>query len=600
MNVSLFISLGEELHLQGTIASLYNEKSMAKLHTSLFTRLLVYFLIIMTTPFTIFMGVYLAKGETTIIKALRVQAESIASADAEVIAHIINTYKTKARYLANDESIIASLTRGDLEEGSAETIAIYNQLYATMQGDTYKAEAHLLSRDGTIKLSTHSFPEIYDTRIHSNTWEKGNILALERSGREKGDTLYMLENHRRNEDGKMVFCTLLEKIRNEEGDVIGFLIVEIFSTTLSSALNRTGILTEEALFDMQSYYGASMLYGDREGNTRTFTETEDQMIEVEVPVRDTPFTLFAVAATAPLEKGLEQWTSTLVITLSLGVVIAIILALLFTHSISRPIKSLSLHMQEVEKGNLSVTMEDSSITDFRMLSRSFNIMIGQISSLLDLTREEEAKIAQAERKALESQLNPHFLFNTLNTIKALARLHKEDEIYTISLKLGQLLRGSLSSHESECTIKESMALVESYLAIQQIRFGGKLHITISIDSAVEFALTPKLIIQPLVENAIIHGLEPKAGEWHLAIIIAEEDGKLDITVTDDGIGYPEGSIPENINELSQSGHVGVYNIYRRLQLRFGQDAEFTIKSREGEGTKVHMVMPIVMIKEENK
>ena len=183
-------------------------------------------------------------------------------------------------------------------------------------------------------------------------------------------------------------------------------------------------------------------------------------------------------------------------------------------------------------------------------------------------------------------MNPHFLFNTLNTIKALAKMHGEEQIYTIAIKLGKLLRSTIDNHESECTLKESMALIDSYLTIQKIRFGEKLHVKTKLDPACEMVKTPKLIIQPLVENSIVHGLEPKSGDWNIEVLVQEQNGRIYITVKDDGVGFPPGTLPDNLDDLANSTHVGVYNVYRRLVLKYGKQMSFSIVSKEMEGTVV--------------
>ena len=231
--------------------------------------------------------------------------------------------------------------------------------------------------------------------------------------------------------------------------------------------------------------------------------------------------------------------------------------------------------------------DQTGLVEFDKLAKDFNKMTSQLKALIDVTREEEAKLAEAERKELEDQLNPHFLFNTLNTIKALARLHGEDEIYTISIRLGKILRSALNNHESECSIGESINLVESYLMIQKIRFKDKINYTIDVEEDLIEMKTPKLIIQPLVENAIIHGLEPKTTPGHIDIRIYSFDDTISIIVEDDGIGFEQKALPE----MSKEGHVGLYNVYRRLELRYGKALNFKIKSTPGVGTTISISIP---------
>jgi two-component system sensor histidine kinase YesM len=188
-------------------------------------------------------------------------------------------------------------------------------------------------------------------------------------------------------------------------------------------------------------------------------------------------------------------------------------------------------------------------------------------------------------------MNPHYHYNTLNTIKAIAKLHDEQEILTITTRLGKLLRNTIDNHESEATIRDSLSLVESYLTIQKIRFGEKLHVLIDVDEQILDIKTPKLLIQPLVENAIIHGLEPKIGDWKITIRGSYRMGMVKLTISDNGIGFPPGTLPENLDDLADSSHVGVYNVYRRIKLKYGEAGSLRIHSTSGAGTLVVLSFP---------
>ncbi|MGH0053400.1 MAG: sensor histidine kinase, partial [Sphaerochaetaceae bacterium] len=310
--------------------------------------------------------------------------------------------------------------------------------------------------------------------------------------------------------------------------------------------------------------------------------------------------LVGSVSSAPFFQSMENWISVFTTTMLIGVALALGLSYLFSRSISRPIKSLALRMGEVEHGKLESREVSSSIREFSQLEHSFNVMLKQIISLLDLTREEQAKLSEAERKALESQMNPHFLFNTLNTIKALARLHGEEEIYTITVKLGKLLRSSIDNHESEVTLEQSMTLIESYLTIQKLRYGNKLTAETYLDPTCKDIKTPKLIIQPLVENALIHGLEPKAGTWLIQVRVERKDSGIIITVSDNGVGFPPNRLPQNMDELANSPHVGVYNVYRRLFLRYGRKMNFSLQSVEGKGTWATISFPDEALRKDKK
>ena len=246
-------------------------------------------------------------------------------------------------------------------------------------------------------------------------------------------------------------------------------------------------------------------------------------------------------------------------------------------------------VEAFEKGDFTTKLSRTGIYEFDSLSITFNTMVKRIEMLVATRQEEEAKAAEAERKALESQMNPHFLFNTLSSIKALARLHGEDEIYRITIRLGKLLRYSIDNHSPDATIRESLDLVECYLMIQKLRFGERLSYGISVDDSLLDLETPKLILQPIVENAVTHGLEEKIGGWNIWITIRKTGGRLQMQVCDNGIGFQ--SIPD-MKDLEHSQHTGLYNVYRRLELKYGGSFSLSIASRPGEGSVITIVLPL--------
>ena len=305
------------------------------------------------------------------------------------------------------------------------------------------------------------------------------------------------------------------------------------------------------------------------------------------------FSIVGYIDTSIFKGNSERLFTSITIALFLGTLVSIILSFIFSHSMSKRINNMIKNMKYVEEGNLNIYLDETGITEFDELAASFNTMITKIIYLIQSRSEEEAKAAEAERKALESQLNPHFIFNTLNTIKALAKLHNENEIYTISLQLGKLLRSSLKNHSSTCLLSESIELTKSYLSIQKIRFSERLNYVINThDTPLDKIITPKLVIQPLVENAVIHGLEPGMGGVTIEIDIKIVLNKLYITIKDDGCGMNNPEMFSNMELLKDSSHVGIYNIYRRLQLRYGNNFSFLVDTGQNKGFAVYITTPI--------
>ncbi|MGE5598618.1 MAG: PocR ligand-binding domain-containing protein [Bacteroidota bacterium] len=212
------------------------------------------------------------------------------------------------------------------------------------------------------------------------------------------------------------------------------------------------------------------------------------------------------------------------------------------------------------------------------------------------------RLKEAELKALQAQISPHFLYNTLDSIQWLALLHGAKDIQEMTYALGQLLRHSLDRKQTVITLRKEIEQVRSYLGIQGIRFGEKISYQIAVEPEILDFRLPKLVLQPLVENAVMHGLEPKAtpGRIYISGWLESEDRAI-IEVADDGIGLPEGMDldlngaagprRDGAEERVSSGRMGLVNVHKRLIYCFGEDYGLEIRSRLGEGTTIRFRVP---------
>ncbi len=554
-------------------------------HPTLSGRLSIYFLTVMLVPFVIFISFYLISGERTLQRVLDEQAELLIETDAQHIEDIAEEYRHKSYLVSTNENVRKALASGVQPQGD-EARAIYSALYSIMSGDTYRASLALVSSDGAVRISTHTFPEKYDIRTHSNVWDETNVLSIaERSAYKDKQWFISIADHR-TENGRQIAFTVLRRI----GD-LGFAIIDVYTEAVTEMLEGGGFFSDMVLLDGEVYQAYSLLHTQSYGPFSSFPslqETENLAVR---PIAGTDLVLAGIVNTGTAENSLKTTMLYLFLSLAAGIAVSLLLTLIFSRSISRRFSMISSGMKRFERGDFTTKLEETGIYEFDRLSIAFNIMVRRIETLVARQREEEAKAAEAERKALESQLNPHFLFNTLSTIKALARLHGENEIYTIAVKLGKLLRYSIDNHASDATIKESLELAESYLMIQKIRFGERMNYTITCPEELYEAIVPRLMIQPLAENAVQHGLEGKTGDWRLVISVSRENDRLCVSVVDNGVGFDP---PSDLAQLEKQGHTGLYNIKRRLELRYGDSFSFSVRSEKGKGTEVTIRLPYSM------
>ena len=284
-----------------------------------------------------------------------------------------------------------------------------------------------------------------------------------------------------------------------------------------------------------------------------------------------------------------------VLVIFTGIMIA---AVETSRTITDPILKLSDAMKTAESGNLKVRFEVKHDDEVSELGSNFNHLLNRVEELIDLVYVEQKNKRTAQLKALQEQIKPHFLYNTLDTISWMAREYEADDIVRLVESLTNLFRVGLSQGKDYISIKEEIGYVSNYLYIQKIRYRTKLNYQIFEDEGISGVEVPKLILQPLVENAIYHGIKSKRSEGNITIISdALDDGHIRFTVEDDGSGMTKEKVKE-LNELlnqpsilQASQSFGLFYVKERLRLRYGDHFLVQVESALGIGTKVSIIIP---------
>ena len=284
--------------------------------------------------------------------------------------------------------------------------------------------------------------------------------------------------------------------------------------------------------------------------------------------------------------------------LGMGIVLilVIILSYYIPRSITMPITRISKVTDQVAKGNLSVRAAAESGAEARMLSDSLNAMIDKINELLDQVTTEQIRLRKAEFELLQAQINPHFLYNTLDTIVWLAEAGDQKRVVSMVGNLSDFFRTSLNQGKDIISIREELAHVRSYLEIQQVRYQDILRYEITVPEDLYEYKIPKITIQPLVENALYHGIKNKRGQGTITITGERSENGFVLYVRDNGIGMTQERLKEvraGIQKLSYTGKeiYGLYNVNERIRLNFGETYGISIESTYGEGTCVSISLP---------
>ena len=273
---------------------------------------------------------------------------------------------------------------------------------------------------------------------------------------------------------------------------------------------------------------------------------------------------------------------------------------IISNSIIKPIHKLLRAMNKAPSGNLRKVNVELNSYEFEQLFIGYNDMIQQIEQMVAEMMEEQNTIRRAELGALQAQIKPHFLYNTLDSITSLAMSGLNDQVVELLDALGSYYRLSVSKGREVITIGEEIEMVRNYLIIQQVRYRDVFEVEFDIDARCNSVLIPKLVLQPLVENSIYHGIRPKGGIGKIRITVMPIDGNqsgmqegVQLCISDDGIGMSEPEITQILNteRKGQIQSFGLWGTMERLRIFCKDNGQFLIDSEHNEGTTITIVIP---------
>ncbi len=290
-------------------------------------------------------------------------------------------------------------------------------------------------------------------------------------------------------------------------------------------------------------------------------------------------------------------TSVLLIFILIG---ALTISKKIMEGITAPILRLCHAAEQAGRGDFKTRAHEENLNEIAVLNASFNRMVEEIGKLVEDIRVEELNLRAAELRLLQEQINPHFLYNTLDNIIWLAESKETQQVVNMVSALSDFFRTTLSKGKDYISVKDEEAHINSYLQIQQFRYRDILTYEIDMDEEVYDCEILKLTLQPLVENALYHGIKGKRGLGHIRVAGCIRDGLLEFTVTDNGIGMKEERLREvrriitgEMESTKEKGGFGLFNVNERIRLNYGQQYGIRIESNYGEGTCIWVTVPAV-------
>ena len=295
---------------------------------------------------------------------------------------------------------------------------------------------------------------------------------------------------------------------------------------------------------------------------------------------------------AQAQKTSRMWTLP---CLLIDVTVCLAAALLIARRQTEPFHEIRSAMESAAVGNWDVRLSLHRTDEMKVLEDGFNNMVSQLQQYTEERIAQERLLKEAQMRSLQAQINPHFLLNTLATVRALARKHGTKDIQQIVDNLSALFTYSAYGADKMITLEEDIRLIQRYIAIQNVRFGNKFDLQINIPDTLKDVLMPPLVLQTIVENSIIHGLENKMGPGTISIAADRVNGQyMHIIIHDDGQGM-ESAVAERINAGKRAGdHIGLQNARQRLQLCFGEGSQLWVESELGKYTTVHIFIKAII------
>lgn len=310
--------------------------------------------------------------------------------------------------------------------------------------------------------------------------------------------------------------------------------------------------------------------------------------------------VYAIPYDTLMNSSRQVGLSTLIITISF-ILLALLISLVISYSITKPIKNLIKSMNKVKEGDFNTLQEFKGKNEIGQLSETFNIMVTKIKELIVNLVNEQKKKKEAELNVLQAQITPHFLYNTLNLIKCMAVIKNVNEIADVTKALINLLELSINNKKDFITIEDEIEMTNQYILLQSYKLSKKFDVVINVEEDIYTYKTLKLILQPLVENAILHGFDDMQKQCEILIQVKKENDRIILSVKDNGVGMTAERIDEVLKKSSgrsKFNRIGINNINERIKIHFGENYGLKIYSKVNEGTCIAVDIPA--FKDENE
>lgn len=574
-----------------------NIKSICK-KNRFFNKLLISFLfvgllptimtaIIMDRSYYSILRTYVDEQSYSAAKDIKIGIEAVISQNAELVSMISEDLKIR-QYLSTPQNTHA-------KQEAMSNIELW------MAGKKSKIAIHIIGMNNNISITSGYLPNLYYIDTYRNWGIFHELSAVP-------NDIVLYPNKYKSIRGDDALLSVAKSITDLNGEIAGYVIVDIFRKELFSIisnyednLNGTFELIYNdsyVVLDTSNSYREGLEYKTVEAEQSFKANNGNQNSSIQtLSFEGAPFNgsyrgIFKVTFDI-LSDSREIVSSRTFLIAAVCILVAIILAVMISTGINHPIMMLKESMEAVGRGKLDTRVKLNRNDELSILETEFNKLVDKLRQLINQKVEEDNLLKQAQIEALQAQINPHFLYNTLGTMKALSKLNRVEEISGIIIKLSKILRSTIDFSGELITLGDDIELIKCYVDIQNSRFDNKYLLKVNIPDELLQCKIPPLLLQPIVENSIIHGLEGRIGQGVLSIYAVHEDEYVNITIEDNGVGMPE-SIVSQINLPGRKNkkikNIGIFNVKRRVELVYGEGCSIKVESKENQGTTVTLII----------
>lgn len=571
------------------------------------SKILVSFLILIIPMIIIATRISMTYTEDSVVmNSMEYTTELINQMNSDVDSYI--GYMENISQLVLMDSDVHTFLNSDFEEQDSRQLArehILDQFGTILDIRSDITNLAIIGSNGRYILNRGEDEFNPNLDVKQKEWYK---KAIERNGK-----IYISSSHVQNiVNGKYQWVVSLSRaIRDKQSnEMAGALLVDLNYNVINNLCKKINLGYKGYIFLLDEegniiYHPKQQLIYNGLINEKTLevkeckesyflTEGIDKKLYVISRSEKTGWTAVGVANVSELFVQKAQTQKLYIISTVVILLIAMLMSFLISRAITKPIKKLRDSMKEVEKGNFHEKVETYGSDEIANLGKSYNIMIQTVEELMEARVKDQEQKRKSELRALQAQINPHFLYNTLDSIVWMAEEGKNQEVVTMTASLAKLFRQSISNEAEEVTLRQEIDYVRNYLVIQKMRYKEQLNYDIQVPESILNYYVIKLILQPLVENALYHGVKYKEGVGTILVDGYETESTVVLQVIDDGIGMDEDEMYhlfEKRKSTHKTNRVAIRNINNRIQLHYGKEFGLSFESKKGYGTKVMITLP---------